>query len=38
MVVDARLYDWKRLEATPRRKVLTSVKNGTNDQIPFAQK
>ena len=29
--LDARLYGWKRLEATPRKKVLTSVKNGTND-------
>ena len=28
--VDARLYGWKRLEATPR-KNLTSVKNSPND-------
>ena len=29
--VDARLYGWKRLEATPRKKVLTSVKHRPND-------
>jgi uncharacterized membrane protein YphA (DoxX/SURF4 family) len=29
--VDARLYGWKRLEATPRKTFLTSVKNGAND-------
>ena len=29
--VDARLYGWKRLEATPRKKVLTSVKNNPKD-------
>ena len=29
--VDARLYGWKRLEDTPRKKVPTSVKNGPND-------
>jgi uncharacterized membrane protein YphA (DoxX/SURF4 family) len=29
--VDARLYGWKRLEATPRKRVLTSVKNGPTD-------
>ncbi len=28
--VDARLYGWKRLEDTPRKKVLTSVKNSPN--------
>ena len=25
--IDARLYGWKRLEATPRKEVLTSAKN-----------
>jgi hypothetical protein len=29
--IDARLYGWKRLEDTPRKKVPTSVKNGPND-------
>lgn len=29
--IDARLYGWKRLEATPRKKVLTSVKRSPND-------
>ena len=29
--VDARLYGWKRLEATPRQKVLTSAKNSPKD-------
>ena len=29
--VDARLYGWKRLEATPRKKVLTSAKNSPKD-------
>jgi uncharacterized membrane protein YphA (DoxX/SURF4 family) len=29
--VDARLYGWKRLEPTPRKKVLTSVKHSPND-------
>jgi uncharacterized membrane protein YphA (DoxX/SURF4 family) len=29
--VDARLYGWKRLEATPRKQVLTSVKNSPKD-------
>jgi uncharacterized membrane protein YphA (DoxX/SURF4 family) len=29
--VDARLYGWKRLEATSRKKVLTSVKHSPND-------
>jgi uncharacterized membrane protein YphA (DoxX/SURF4 family) len=29
--VDARLYGWKRLQATPRKKVLTSVKNSPQD-------
>ena len=29
--VDARLYGWKRLEATPRKKVLTSVKNSPKE-------
>jgi len=29
--VDARLYGWKRLEATPRNKVLTSAKNSPKD-------
>jgi uncharacterized membrane protein YphA (DoxX/SURF4 family) len=29
--VDARLYGWKRLESTPRKKVLTSVKHSPND-------
>ena len=29
--VDARLYGWKRLEPTPRKKVLTSAKNSPND-------
>jgi hypothetical protein len=35
--VDARLYGWKRLEATPRNKVLTSAKNSPKDQILFAK-
>jgi len=29
--VDARLYGWKRLEATPRKKVLTSANNSPKD-------
>src|SRR5271166_83762 len=29
--VDARLYGWKRLEATPRKKVLNSAKNSPKD-------
>jgi uncharacterized membrane protein YphA (DoxX/SURF4 family) len=29
--IDARLYGWKRLEPTPRKKVLTSAKNSRND-------
>jgi uncharacterized membrane protein YphA (DoxX/SURF4 family) len=29
--VDARLYGWKRLEATPRKNFLTSVNDGAND-------
>ena len=29
--VDARLYGWKRLEATPRKKTLTSLKHSPND-------
>ena len=29
--VDARFYGWKRLEATPRKTVLPSVKNSPND-------
>ena len=29
--VDARLYGWKRLEATPRKKVLPSVNHRPND-------
>ena len=29
--VDARLYGWKRLEPTPRKKVLTSAKNSPKD-------
>jgi uncharacterized membrane protein YphA (DoxX/SURF4 family) len=29
--VDARLYGWKRLEATPLKKVLTSAKNSPKD-------
>jgi uncharacterized membrane protein YphA (DoxX/SURF4 family) len=29
--VDARLYGWKRLEATSRTKVLSSVKHSPND-------
>jgi hypothetical protein len=29
--VDARLYGWKRLEATPRREIITLVKNSSND-------
>ena len=29
--IDARLYGWKRLEATPRKKVLTSAKNSPKD-------
>ena len=29
--VDARLYGWKRLEATPRKKLLTSAKNSPKD-------
>jgi putative oxidoreductase len=29
--VDARLYGWKRLEATPRKKILTSAKSSPKD-------
>ena len=29
--VDARLYGWKRLEATPRKTILTSAKNSPKD-------
>jgi uncharacterized membrane protein YphA (DoxX/SURF4 family) len=29
--VDARLYGWKRLEAAPRKKVLTSAENSPKD-------
>ena len=29
--VDARLYGWKRLEASPHKKVLPSVKHRPND-------
>jgi hypothetical protein len=29
--IDARLYGWKRLEGTPRKKVLTSAKNSPKD-------
>ena len=29
--VDARLYGWRRLESTPRKKVLTSAKNSQKD-------
>ena len=29
--VDARLYGWKRLEATPRKRALTSAKNNPKD-------
>ena len=29
--VDARLYGWKRLEATPRKKIFNLSKNSPND-------
>jgi uncharacterized membrane protein YphA (DoxX/SURF4 family) len=36
--IDARLYGWKRLEATPRKKNSDLHNNSPNNQVSLAQK